>query len=260
MRHLFLVGLNPLLGLGCVVVLCASLAAQETTPPIYASYSAAAEQKWAADIAALEQLDQTVTVSEDNILFIGSSSIRLWKTIAEDMHPYSPIRRGYGGAKFSDLAVFAKRLIEPHRYRAMVIFVANDVAGNDDDKTPAQVAELLRYIVGVSRAHQPDASVLVIEVTPTERRWSVWPRIRQVNAAMRDVCLTEPKTYFLPTAEYFLTEDNQPIQVFFRDDKLHLTAAGYQLWARLIKERLDEVFAGTLGAKIEPTAATDRAP
>lgn len=208
---------------------------------VYAPYEAAAMERWEADIAALEQLDQQQTHPDDAVLFVGSSSIRLWETMAEDMWPYDTIRRGYGGAKFSDVAVFAKRLIEPHQYRALVLFAANDVTGGEQDLTAQQVADLLRHVIHVSRAHQPDAPVFVLEVTPTESRWKVWPEIRQVNAAMRDVCLTEPNTYLIPTAEYFLDEQNQPISKLFRSDRLHLTHEGYQVWSELLKRRFKEI-------------------
>ena len=109
--------------------------------------------------------------SSDAILFIGSSSIRRWGDIAIDMAPYRPIQRGYGGAKYSDVAVFAERLIQPHRYRALVMFVGNDVSGKPQDHTPEEVERLVRYIVDVSLKHQSDAPVLLIEVTPTRKRF-----------------------------------------------------------------------------------------
>ncbi|QEG38293.1 GDSL-type esterase/lipase family protein [Roseimaritima ulvae] len=219
----------------------ATTAADTSQKPVYAAYEAAASKRWESAIAALEKLDQQQTHPDDAVLFVGSSSIRLWDTLAEDMWPYDTIRRGYGGARYSDLAVFAKRLIEPHKYRALVLFVANDVTGGDQDRTPEEVAELLRYVIHVSRAHQPDAPVFVLEVTPTASRWKVWPEIREVNAAMRDVCLTEPNTYLVPTAEYFLDEENQPIEKLFRSDRLHLTHDGYKIWTEILKRRFEEV-------------------
>jgi glycerophosphoryl diester phosphodiesterase len=63
-----------------------------------------AVQAWETDIQKFEQLDKSVTYSEDAILFAGSSSIRLWSTLEKDMAPYPVIQRGYGGAKLSDFA------------------------------------------------------------------------------------------------------------------------------------------------------------
>ena len=51
------------------------------------------------DIQALEKLTEYKEL-EDYLLFIGSSSIRRWNTIQEDMWPYAVVKRGYGGAHY----------------------------------------------------------------------------------------------------------------------------------------------------------------
>ena len=124
------------------------------------AYRQAATEKWEKAMEDLEARNESETDPADGILFIGSSSIRRWDDIAVDMAPYRTIQRGYGGAKFSDLAVYAQRLIQPHKYRVLVIFVGNDVSGKPTDHTPEQVEMLVRYIVGVSHAHEPDCAGL----------------------------------------------------------------------------------------------------
>jgi hypothetical protein len=206
-------------------------------------YRAAAVDRWQNDIQRLESLNETETHTEDAILFLGSSSIRRWVTIASDITPYEPIQRGFGGSMYSDVAVFAERLIQPHRYRALVIFVANDVKGSAGDHSPDQVERFIHHIMAVSRAHQPDSPVLLVEVTPTAKRWQAWPKIREVNARIREIALTTPHTYFIATAEHYLTPDAQPRSDLFVSDQLHLNEAGYQIWGNLIRSRLDEVLA-----------------
>ena len=229
----------------------ASASAQETSPIIETpkiadtsfldAYREAATKKWQKDITALEKLDATETDPAGGILLIGSSSIRRWEKSAVDMAPYQTIRRGYGGAKYSDLAVFAERIIQPHQFRAVVMFVGNDVTGSKEDRTPDEVEELVRYIVSVCRNHQPDSPILIVEVTPTLKRLEAWPEIRQLNARLREIALTEPNTYFVATAEHYLDKDDQPRGELFVEDRLHQNEAGYAIWAGLIRRRLDEV-------------------
>ena len=97
-------------------------------------------KSWENDIKNFEQLDNTEKYQDDAILFAGSSSIRLWTTLEKDMAPYHVIQRGYGGAKLSDFAVYARRIFDPHPCKAIVIFVANDITGTEQDKTPEEVA------------------------------------------------------------------------------------------------------------------------
>lgn len=217
----------------------------DPAPDFLDRYRAKATKKWEQAIGELEQRNASEEDPADAILFIGSSSIRRWDSIAIDMAPYRTIQRGYGGAKYSDLAVFAKRLIQPHQYRALVSFVGNDVSGKPEDHSPDEVERLVRYVVGVSHQHQPEAPVLLIEVTPTEKRFEAWPRIREVNARLREIALSTPNTYFIATAGHFLDPTGHPRSELFVDDRLHLNSEGYQLWSNLIRRRLEEVFRAT---------------
>ena len=66
------------------------------------------------EILNLELLDFKNKADKNNLLFIGSSSIRLWNDIENDMHPYKSIKRGYGGAHYYDLIHFIERLVVNH--------------------------------------------------------------------------------------------------------------------------------------------------
>lgn len=229
---------------GCLVFLWGQVSAQESrssvvSPAISEAVRTKATEKWEKDIVALEQLDAKESDPEDGVLLIGSSSIRLWTTCSEDLRPYPSIRRGYGGAKYSDLAVFAERLIQPHQFRALVVFVANDISGKEDDATVEQIQQWVSHIVEVAHRHQPNSPIFIMEITPTESRWKVWERIRSANAMLRELALTTPNTIFVPTAEYFLTKEGLPRTELFRDDKLHLNDKGYALWTEILKSRLD---------------------
>jgi len=204
-------------------------------------YREKAMKRWIHDIETLEQRDIVQRDPEEAILFIGSSSIRRWDTIELDMAPYRVVQRGYGGAKYSDLAVFAKRLIDPHEYNALVVFVANDVQGKAEDHSPEQVEECARYIAGVSRKHRPQAPVFFIEITPTRKRFPAWPFIRKVNTRLQKLSLLTPATYFIPTADHFLDPSGNPRDELFVDDQLHLNSDGYKKWSILIRRELDEV-------------------
>lgn len=227
-----------------MVPLLPAIAQQESpdADEILAGYREAAVKRWEDDIKKLESRDESEPDPADAILFVGSSSIRRWQDLAIDMSPYRTIQRGYGGAKYSDLAVYAERLICPHDYRALVIFVGNDVSGKPTDHTPDQVEQLVRHVVGVARRHRPQSPVLLIEVTPTEKRWAVWPRIRELNARLREIALATPHTYFLPTAGHFLRPQGTPRTELFAADNLHLNPQGYDLWSELIRRRLGEIF------------------
>ncbi|TWU35101.1 GDSL-type esterase/lipase family protein [Novipirellula artificiosorum] len=215
--------------------------AESAADDVLAPVRAAAIARWENDIVHLEKKDETLLANENAVLFIGSSSIRRWDSLATDMAPYPTINRGYGGAKYSDIAVFADRLIQPHLYRALVIFVGNDVSGKPEDHSPQQVDAWVRHVIDVSHAHRSNAPVFLIEVTPTAKRFEAWGKIRAINQRLRDIALTTPGTYFIATAGSFLSANGLPRTELFGSDRLHLNEAGYKLWAKLIRRRLDEV-------------------
>lgn len=210
-------------------------------PPVLAPYYAASLKKWEDDIKTLEARDAREPRVEAGTLFIGSSSIRMWNSIAADMAPFRPIERGFGGSTFSDVAIFAPRILSPHDYQALVVFVANDVTGGESDKSPQEVGQLARYLISVSQKIRPNAPIILIEITPTPKRFAAWSKIREVNAVLREVALSEKNVYFVATAESFLTPDNQPRPELFSEDQLHLNSSGYQLWTQLITPVLHSV-------------------
>ena len=234
-----------LLGVAVCVFSTIDLLAQDSVSSgddLLAPYREAATKRWSKAIDDFDVQNESEPDPQDAILFIGSSSIRRWETMATDMTPYRTIRRGYGGAKFTDMGVFADRIVTPHQYRGLVMFVGNGVTGTPEDHTPDQIEELARYIVDVSQKHQTDAPVFLIEITPCEKRFDAWPKIRQVNARLREIALSTPNTYFIPTASHYLKTDGTPRAELFVSDRLHLSERGYELWSSLIRRRLDDVF------------------
>lgn len=202
--------------------------------------------KWEKDIAQLEQRDQTEQAVDAGILYYGSSSIRRWDTVAEDMAPWPAIQRGYGGAKLPDIAHYAPRVLGPHlgqnnpkRCKAIVLFVGNDISGNKEkDATPQEVG--LRFARLHHWIRQQDATVPIfwIEVTPTNKRWAVWPKIQAATRQIRNVLDPDPFGYLIPTAGAYLGTDGRPRAELFAKDQLHLNEDGYKLWSALIKTQL----------------------
>ena len=196
---------------------------------------------WENEILKFEQLDKTESYPSESIIFAGSSSIRLWSSLKEDMAPYPVIQRGYGGAKLSDFAVYAGRIFDPHECRAIVIFVANDITGSENDKSPEEVLRLYKNIVKTIRHKHKYAPVFWIAITPTSSRWKAWTDIQQANNLIREYSEKNKNLYFIKTEYAFLGPDGKPKDELFRDDLLHLNAQGYDVWKGIVKKELDSV-------------------
>ena len=199
------------------------------------------------EVSLLESLDFEEKAGEKDVLFIGSSSIRLWDNIQVDMYPYSSVKRGYGGAHFYDLVHFSERLVKNHSPKAILIFVANDITGSNDftnlvgDLSPHEVKRLFRYNYKLIRCIHKHIPIFLIETTPTPKRWKVWNKILQANKKLERFCKQVPNLYFISTRDKFIGADGLPIQSLFLNDELHLNVDGYKLWSSVIKSKLIEV-------------------
>jgi hypothetical protein len=207
---------------------------------VYEKYADTAAD-WEDEITNLEYKDDTETYSSDAVLFIGSSSIRRWDNIKEDLAPYEPIRRGYGGAHFTDLIHFTKRLVYPHEFQALVIFVANDITGGENDKSVAEVMKLFKEVVNTVRIKYPIVPVFQVAVTPTSSRWKVWPEVQKLNAEFKAYADKTPNVYYIDSAAPYLNAEGTPRDELFIGDLLHQNQKGYDIWAAEIKRELDKV-------------------
>ena len=200
-----------------------------------------ASKVWEKEIQQLEAKDKAETDPQNAILFVGSSSIRLWKNIKTDMQPYPIIQRGYGGSKFSDNIFYVERLVKPHDFKALVMFFANDITGGNNDRTPEELAAIVKETIKKVRAIKPNKPIFLVEITPTNLRWKVWSKAKQANELLKNMSQNMKKVYFIETAAAYLDAEGKPRSELFGPDQLHQNQQGYDIWAAIIKKRLDEI-------------------
>jgi lysophospholipase L1-like esterase len=196
--------------------------------------------KWESDIAVFDSLNLAEASDASTLLVTGSSSVRLWDSIHVDLAPYKVMQRGYGGAKLTDYNYYANRIIKPQQFKAIVIFVANDISGDSVNSTPHEVLKMFRSLVRVIRKRNPDTPVCWIEITPTPSRWDVSPQIREANRQIANYCARNRDLHFISTFDNYITPEGLPDSTLFRDDMLHLNREGYKRWAGIIKSSLRE--------------------
>ena len=210
----------------------------------------ATASKWEKDIIKLESLDKSENYSENAILFIGSSSIRAWNSMEKDMFPYETIKRGYGGAHYSDIIHFTKRLVKNHSPKAILIFVANDIKGNNKsdiysknltDRTPNEVKRLFKLVIDQIRSVHKEIPIFGIETTPTKSRWKAWPKISLANDLIKEYCESKDNLYYISTRNHYIGKNGLPTEELFIRDKLHLNRKGYALWGEIIKKNLKKI-------------------
>ncbi len=189
--------------------------------------------KWEKEVAAYEAADRQNPPPKDGILFIGSSTIRLWKTLSNDFPDHKVINRGFGGTEIVDSTHFADRLIFPHA--PMQIFLR--AGGNDlhAGRTPREVAaDFLRFVRTVQE-RLPRTEILFIALSPTPARWGDGDKTRELNRLIREMALELPRVGFVDAYDISLTSDGRARPELFVKDRLHFAPEGYKLLAERVR-------------------------
>lgn len=197
--------------------------------------------KWEADISVFDSLNLVEQSDANTLLVAGSSSVRIWDSIHKDLAPYHVMQRGYGGAKMTDFSYYAPRIIKPQQFKAIAIFVANDIAGVESDRTPREVFRLFKDLVKQVRKRNPLTPLCWIEVTPTPKRWDVSREIQEASGLIEAYCDKHDDLHFISTFDQYISPEGSPDSAFFRNDMLHLNREGYLIWSNTIKTSLEEV-------------------
>lgn len=220
--------------IGLSILLPALATAQEpATKPAASAVPAA--NKWDAAFAAFDAADKKTPPPKDAVLFVGSSSIRMWD-LKKSFPDLAAINRGFGGSQMSDAAQHAKRLINDYRPRLIVLYEGdNDL---NTKKTPEQIVADFDTLLKTVRADLPTTPMLVIGCKPCPSRWMLIDQQRALNKLLAERCAKDGHAQLLDWEKPMLGADGQPRIELYKADKLHLTEEGYQIWNELLKPHL----------------------
>ncbi|MEE7546479.1 hypothetical protein HF319_05010 [Xanthomonas sp. Kuri4-1] len=223
------------LALCALVVLAApALAAREPTPRIPEQVSNPA---WEEDMRRFEAADAAQPPPQHGIVFVGSSSIRFWESLASDFPGKPVINRGFGGSELRDSTWYADRIVVPYAPRLVVLY-----AGDNDlnsGRTPAQVRDDFVAFVQRVRRDLPDARIAYLSIKPSPSRAQLLPQVVQANALIKTAAAGFSRVDFIDVYTPMLDASGKPRPELFREDRLHMTAAGYALWRDRVAPELE---------------------
>lgn len=198
---------------------------------------------WQTAIQDFEAADRVNPPAKNGILFIGSSSIRLWENLERDMAPLPVIKRGFGGSKIRDAAVYSNRIVTNYKPKIVILFSGtNDLAGNELDKKPTDILNGFMTFVTKVRQDLPDVLIYNISITPTPARINMLAEVQATNALIKNYCESEEKLFYFDLADQFLTKNGQARKELFIEDGLHLNDAGYKVWLDEMKPVLEKAY------------------
>jgi lysophospholipase L1-like esterase len=206
--------------------ICAALAL------LVASLAFAAPEKWTAAIDKFTQADAANPPPRNAVVFVGSSSIVKWSSLAQDFPGVKVINRGFGGSQLEDSVFYADRIVIPYKPRTVVLY-----AGDNDlnsGKTPETVLADFKAFIAKIHAKLPDTRIVYIAIKPSPSRWKIKDQVVRANTLIAAECARDKRLAFADVYTPMLNPKGEPRPELFVKDMLHMNEAGYAVWKPVV--------------------------
>jgi lysophospholipase L1-like esterase len=192
--------------------------------------------RWEPAIKAFEAQDKQSPPPNDQIVFVGASSIVRWK-LPDSFPDLQTINRGFGGSYMSDSTRYARRIVVPYQPRVVVLYPGeNDIA---QGVTPEAQAKSFEEFVTIVHGALPRTRIVMIGLKPTPARWQFMDQMRKANMMNRAYCEAHQPCVYVSVEKDMLGEDRKPRPELFIPDGQHMTPEGYKIWDRLVRPHLN---------------------
>lgn len=168
------------------------------------------------------------------ILFTGSSSIRIWKSLETDFPKHNTLNRGFGGSEMKDLLYYAEQLIIKHNPKKIFIYEGdNDI---NSGKSPEEILKIADQLLSLIRAKlSKKVKIIFISPKPSLARWHLKETYLDYNKKLKEWTDQHKKVSFVDVWTPMLDSNGEVLKDIFIEDGLHLNEKGYKIWASTIK-------------------------
>ena len=196
----------------------------------------AVESRWRESLEGFAASDREHAPAPGGVVFVGSSSIRLWNGLENEFGTTTVIKRGFGGSRLSDCARYVAQLVLPYQPRTVVVYAGdNDLAeGQTADGVLASYTELVERI----REALPETRIVYISIKPSPSRAALMPVAIRANELIEAYSKTRTGLVYVDVFTKMIDAGGRPRAELFQPDALHLNAAGYALWKAAVAEHL----------------------
>lgn len=192
--------------------------------------------RWRAEMERFDREDAAHTPEPGGVLFVGSSSIRGWN-LKTSFPELDALNRGFGGSQLTDVLHYFDRVVARYRPRLVVLYGGeNDIAAG---RSPQEVAAAYRQFATQLHERLPECRLLFIALKPSPLRWEMFEKMSVTNALIRAHIAHDTLAAYVDVVTPMLTPEGKPRAELFVEDRLHLNAEGYKLWASLLEPHLD---------------------
>lgn len=188
------------------------------------------------DIKRLEKIRAELTTQPAS-LFYGSSSIRLWATLANDLKELNPVNLGFGGSTLAACTWFFERVMKGYQPQRLVFYGGDNDLG--DGRHPEEVFLFFQQFAARVKQRFGDLPCYFISLKPSISRWKHIDQFRFTNEIISaEIKNNQPNWHWIEVFTPMLNAEGHPDWCFFVEDGLHLNEKGYQLWKNIVTEAI----------------------
>ena len=203
-------------------------------------------QQWSKDNAFIDEINEFKRLDNESfpgngkILFTGSSSIRFWDSLKEDMEPLEVLNRGFGGAQISHVIHHFDEIIKPYNPQAIVFFCGtNDLTAL---KTPEETVHDLKKFLSLVRDGFGNIKVYIIGIKPSVDRLYLDKEERIFNSSIKLLASQDAYLEYIDVWDSMLAEDGSRMPELYIEDGLHMNKKGYEVWTKQVRKSLSKDF------------------
>jgi lysophospholipase L1-like esterase len=209
-----------------LIALPVALLAQVKEPPFW------------SEIRNFKKSDSISFPVPDQILFVGSSSFRLWNDLQNYFPKHPIINRGFGGATLKDLNFYFKDIIKPYHAKQIVVYCGDNDFANDNTLTIDSVVKRFETLFNKIRAADAKVKITFISIKPSPSRKMLAPKFGETNNRILQFLKKQKNTSFVDVYHKMLDERGLPLRNIFLPDSLHMNPQGYAIWQKEIEPHL----------------------
>ena len=219
-----------------LIVSAFALLVVASSPTVATSGAQATPSQWEPAIRAFETADLTTPPPKGGIVFIGSSSIRLWTSLGTDFPGMPVLNRGFGGSQLPEVTAYVDRIVTAYQPRQVIVYCG----GNDIEtgRTPVEVLSEYQALVRAIRAGSPEVRIAYISIAANPARWPQIEKVRAANQLIKEWTAADPRLTYIDVHAAMLTPDGLPKPDIFVDDRLHMNSKGYAIWRAIVGPHL----------------------
>ena len=190
------------------------------------------------EIQGFKKADSLHPLSKGAILFVGSSSFRMWTDVQDYFPSHAIINRGFGGSTLLDMIRYEEETIFRYKPKQIVIYCGDNDLAASDTVTANMVYDRFTKLFTDIRMRIARASVVFVSIKPSPSRWRLKDKMMEANALIKNFLAKKKHTAFVNVWTAMLDGEGKPIDALFKEDKLHMKPEGYAIWQKAIEPYL----------------------